>query len=541
MDDFVQHWSNPRIKYFKIRHWNTTSRWWRFLITHWINHLHFFDPLHRFCKYNTSPYRNSRTFDNDKWLRKSVYDDKHTFNNGETIADNYVNDATHVDTHKMQTWAHLHAVCSCIAWFVHITFHMAQAARTCLPQSSHPWTCAAFLECLLFITLYLLSFLHFFLPFLMTDGDSVTINNLRDSANGTFVTLDDCLHLTACCIFGPRELLVLWSCNVAEIGWRNLFSDWTSARPADVSTRGDRWSRGGTNSRSQFVKESRGKPVDGKLCAELTDVETNPLGELSSLEMSVHAKIRTIQMVTRLSDPVKWTRDLETIFGSVGAGEQSSISFDADAIAAMPSHGKQRSSLGGVWTSSTAARDTERGHVRLSATWLREYDALKNMWQGQRQKAMASAKTKREEKARTCRRKEHQTRRTRNALSARERIVSSRQQKGKQFGHELSKLTMIDWCISSWKYHTSNDVFSRCKSVHKMATGKSDDELIQSDNKMRIGTRSGKFIVVNWTWLLDDKAWRGRQWQHSWLRGTARCEHQRSLPLTSTWALARTV
>ena len=41
------------------------------------------------------------------------------------------------------------------------------------------------------------------------------------------------------------------------------------------------------------------------------------------------------------------------------------------------------------------------------------------------------------------------------------------------------------------KYHTSNDVFARCKSVHKMATGKNDDELIRHDNKMRIGTRSG--------------------------------------------------
>ena len=30
----------------------------------------------------------------------------------------------------------------------------------------------------------------------MTDGDSVTINNLRDSENGTFVTLDDYLSLT---------------------------------------------------------------------------------------------------------------------------------------------------------------------------------------------------------------------------------------------------------------------------------------------------------------------------------------------------------
>ena len=30
----------------------------------------------------------------------------------------------------------------------------------------------------------------------MTDGDSMTINNLRDSGNGTFVTLDDYLSLT---------------------------------------------------------------------------------------------------------------------------------------------------------------------------------------------------------------------------------------------------------------------------------------------------------------------------------------------------------
>ena len=46
------------------------------------------------------------------------------------------------------------------------------------------------------------------------------------------------------------------------------------------------------------------------------------------------------------------------------------------------------------------------------------------------------------------------------------------------------------------KYYTSNDVFSRCKSGHKMATVKGDDELIQHDNKMRIWTRSGKFREV---------------------------------------------
>ena len=34
--------------------------------------------------------------------------------------------------------------------------------------------------------------------------------------------------------------------------------------------------------------------------------------------------------------------------------------------------------------------------------------------------------------------------------------------------------------------------FRGAKRVHKMATGKSDDELIQLDNKMRIWTRSGK-------------------------------------------------
>ena len=45
------------------------------------------------------------------------------------------------------------------------------------------------------------------------------------------------------------------------------------------------------------------------------------------------------------------------------------------------------------------------------------------------------------------------------------------------------------------QYHTSNDMFPRCKSVHKMATGKSDDELLQHD-KMKIWTRSGKFRKV---------------------------------------------
>ena len=38
-------------------------------------------------------------------------------------------------------------------------------------------------------------------------------------------------------------------------------------------------------------------------------------------------------------------------------------------------------------------------------------------------------------------------------------------------------------------------MFSRCKSVQLMATGKSDDQLIQPDNKLINGTKSGKFRV----------------------------------------------
>ena len=45
------------------------------------------------------------------------------------------------------------------------------------------------------------------------------------------------------------------------------------------------------------------------------------------------------------------------------------------------------------------------------------------------------------------------------------------------------------------KDNTSNDMFSWCKSVQNMATGKSDDQLIQPDNKLKIGTRSGKLRI----------------------------------------------
>ena len=91
----------------------------------------------------------------------------------------------------------------------------------------------------------------------------------------------------------------------------------------------------------QNAQEYRGKPVDlrignepetlavdEKLCAELPDVEANPLGEMSLLGMNdarekrieqlafmMHTKNRAIQMITRLSDSVNgpeiWRRFLE--------------------------------------------------------------------------------------------------------------------------------------------------------------------------------------------------------------------------------------
>ena len=49
------------------------------------------------------------------------------------------------------------------------------------------------------------------------------------------------------------------------------------------------------------------------------------------------------------------------------------------------------------------------------------------------------------------------------------------------------QLTAV-YCVTyrTCEYHTSNNVFSRFKCVHKMATEKSDDKLKQLVNKMRV-------------------------------------------------------
>ena len=50
---------------------------------------------------------------------------------------------------------------------------------------------------------------------------------------------------------------------------------------------------------------------------------------------------------------------------------------------------------------------------------------------------------------------------------------------------EVSQMQFVVKAVMC-KYHTSNDVFSRCKSVHKMATGKSDDQAYS--------------LTISWNW-----------------------------------------
>ena len=51
------------------------------------------------------------------------------------------------------------------------------------------------------------------------------------------------------------------------------------------------------------------------------------------------------------------------------------------------------------------------------------------------------------------------------------------------------QLTTVYCTRRRCKHNTSNDMFSRCKSVQKMTTGKSDDQFIQFDNKLELGTK----------------------------------------------------
>ena len=200
--------------------------------------------------------------------------------------------------------------------------------------------------------------------------------------------------------------------------------------------------------------------VDEKLCAELVDVEANPLGELSLAGMSdaqkkrakqlafmlmMHTKNRTIQMITRLSDPVNgleiWRRFLEE-WEPVNRGRYRGMLMrllqcpltesrrQASEEWERPVRQYEAQNLDTIKAAILAhnPQDSEWcRYVGLSATRLQGYDALKSEWQLEptRKGKEESAKAKKKEKARVSRRKEHQTHRTRNAPSARKRIVPS--------------------------------------------------------------------------------------------------------------------
>ena len=164
-----------------------------------------------------------------------------------------------------------------------------------------------------------------------------------------------------------------------------------------------------------------------KLYAELADVEANPLGELFLPGMSDVRKKRAKQLAFMLllmhtknrahetERSSEWTGDLETISGRVGAGEQRSMSSDADAIAAMSREAEVKPWRSGI--SSTAVWFAEFGHapghnqsnntgtqqdsewcrhVRLSAARLQGYDALKIVW---KEKGKGKRKRQKEKQA----------------------------------------------------------------------------------------------------------------------------------------------
>ena len=135
----------------------------------------------------------------------------------------------------------------------------------------------------------------------------------------------------------------------------------------------------------------------------------------------------------------------------MGAGEQRSKSSDADAIPAMSFHGKQRSSLGECECLARQyeaqnvdmLRDTKKAAILAHPQDQSGADASdrarrdcrsvmhskvcgkRNAKASAKAKTRASAKAKRKEKARISGRKEHQTRRTRNAPSVEQTIVPS--------------------------------------------------------------------------------------------------------------------
>ena len=142
--------------------------------------------------------------------------------------------------HKLQHWAHLHAVCSCIVLTCshHIPHGSSRShlSSIVIPSMDMRIVVWVFLFLPAFYFLLYLCFLLFF----MTDGDSVTMNTLCNSDNGTFVTLDDYLPNTLDATVRDSNVLMTTAVDRCEVNEgvgtemqtpRRLILTWTQIDP----------------------------------------------------------------------------------------------------------------------------------------------------------------------------------------------------------------------------------------------------------------------------------------------------------------------
>ena len=154
----------------------------------------------------------------------------------------------------------------------------------------------------------------------------------------------------------------------------------------------------------------------------------------------------------------EWTRDLETISGRVGAGEQRSRGQALEEWERLVRQYEAQNvdTLRDTIKAATLAHNPHDSEwcrcVRLSATRLQEYDALKSMWKEKgksKRKGKGKSKRKGKERGKNKDKSKEGTSDTSNAKCSfckgndRHKSLTWPAEK-KTMSHELSKLTMID-------------------------------------------------------------------------------------------------
>ena len=110
---------------------------------------------------------------------------------------------------------------------------MAQAVRTCLPKSSHPWTCAAFLECFLSIALY-------FRQRTKRSVYSVTMHvHARALVQRTSHRMWRTSHMHAAWPFWPRRLLLFCGSRQRIMALEEHGSRWAVFKVTGARTGGE--------------------------------------------------------------------------------------------------------------------------------------------------------------------------------------------------------------------------------------------------------------------------------------------------------------